>query len=314
MNAEFSNKVTPTISVILPVYNASLYLQAAVSSILNQSFSDFEFLIFDDGSTDKTLQMLKKFASEDTRVKIFSRENKGLIATLNELIDNSLGRYIARMDADDISLPDRFFKQVMFLDSNPEIVVVGSWIEMINDKSQQISEVRSPIEHEKIDQKNLAGHSSISHPSAMIRKSALLEVGRYDLRFKSAEDLDLWLKLAEVGKLANIPEVLLQYRIHSSAISEIERDGQGIQSQIACEEAAKRRGIESAFDPASTDWRAAEDINSQHKYAVKYGWMAWNQRKKSAWWTYAKKALVLKPFKIASWRLLVFGIFKSPNS
>ena len=127
---------TPVVSVLMPVYNAQLYVEKAIKSILTQTFIDFEFIILDDGSTDNSLNILEQYAKQDIRIRIISRENKGLIVSLNELVEQARGQYVARMDADDISRPERFAMQVDFLSKNTDHIVVGSSIEKINEKGQ----------------------------------------------------------------------------------------------------------------------------------------------------------------------------------
>ncbi len=307
------NSANPSVTVALPVYNAEPYLKSAIKSILKQTFIDFELLVIDDGSTDNSLTILKEYQAKDSRIRIIARENKGLVRTLNELIDLAKGRYIARMDADDISMPERFVKQVEFLDKHPLCNVVGSWRELINEDEQKIGIVESPTDHFEIDQLHLVGHSTIPHPGAMIRKTSLLEVGGYDERMETAQDLDLWLRMAEKGKLANLAEVLIQVRIHGDSVSEKKRELQGENSRQACERAWARRNVKGEFDSTSVDWRPGNDLYSQHKYTIKYGWMAWNFGHRDTWWTYVRRAFLLKPFASSSWKLLVFGVIRTPR-
>jgi glycosyltransferase involved in cell wall biosynthesis len=301
-----------TISVLLPVYNAESYLLAAMESVLKQTYRDFELLVLNDGSTDNSLAILKKFAAQDKRIRIISRENKGLVETLNELVSEAKGEYLARMDADDICLPERFAKQIAFMNANPGHVVIGSWVETINAKGQPIGLIKSPVHHADIDQCNLRGLSSIWHPTAMIRKKAMLKIAGYKSRNKSAEDLDLWLRLAEIGKLANIPQVLLKYRLHENATSEASGKLQQENARHACEQAWQRRNIKGHYEP-SEHWRPGADKASRHKFALKYGWIAWRNLNRETWWTYACQALRMKPFALSSWRLMIAGLLKSPR-
>src|ERR1035437_9156737 len=177
----------PTISVLLPVYNAAPYLSEAVESVLAQSFEDFEFLALDDGSTDGSLNILREYETRDRRLRVISRQNKGLIVSLNELISQARGRYLARMDGDDVCAPLRFQKQLEFLDARSDYIVVGGWISRINQRGLPIGVLQGPCEHEEIDRANLKGHTSIHHPTAMIRKSAVLAVGGYREEYRSEE-------------------------------------------------------------------------------------------------------------------------------
>jgi len=303
---------SPVISVLLPVYNAQRYLADAIESVLAQTFADFELLMFDDGSTDGSLLMLQDYAARDPRVRVFTRENRGLVATLNEMIGLARGRYLARMDADDICKPQRFERQVSFLDSNPDHVVVGGWLEWMNDRGQIIGTIKTPEAHDEIDTAHLKGHTSICHPAAMLRNFEGDAIDWYDEQCLDAEDLDLWLRLAEMGKLANIPEVVLIYRIHAESISEAKGQRQRDAMRLACELAWTRRGIQGQFD-GNSHWRPARDRASLHRFALQYGWTAWAQGHRGTWRSYAWQALRLRPFDRASWKLLIFGLLRRPS-
>jgi glycosyltransferase involved in cell wall biosynthesis len=297
----------------MPVYNAERYLAKAVESILEQTWTDFEFIIINDGSTDSSLQILQQFAEMDRRIRLISRENRGLVATLNEGIELARAPWVARMDADDIALTQRFEAQLHFLSHNPDHVVVGSWVETMNEQGQPISVIQSPTLHSEIDNKHLSGHTSICHPSAVIKRSALLRIHGYDPKMEGAEDLDVWLQLAEFGKLANVPSTLFRYRLHSSSISGSKQSLQKKLMRLSCQRAWARRKIKWSFDAEAGDWRPTDDPASQHRYALEYGWQAWNHGFKNTWWTYAKQAIRLKPFAPASWKLLLFGFIKTPH-
>ena len=307
----FDNRA-PAVSVLLPVYNSERYVRKAIESVLAQTFADFELLIIDDGSTDRSLDIVREYEAKDSRVHIFSRENRGLVSTLNELIEKSRGRYLARMDADDICLPDRFKKQVAFLDMHCECAIVGSFREVINSKGQRIEIVSHPTHHDEIDQLHLKGHCCFTHPSVMLRKSVAISLDGYDPQFEMAEDLEFWLRLAECGKMANLPEVLIQYRVHDKAISEFHRLENRRVAQLACERAWARRGINGKFE-ATEQWRPGSDRESRHKFALQYGWIAWGNRNRNTWWTYVGEAFRLQPFALSTWQLLFFGMFKRPS-
>lgn len=209
--------VTPNnifISVIMPVYNCELYICEAVGSILNQTFSNFEFLIIDDASTDKTVEIIQKY--NDSRIQLIIKpQNTGLSNSLNYGLSIARGKYIARMDGDDISLPERFEKQVAFLEDNPDVVVCGTIFSIFG--SDKI--VKYPENHEKIKFRLLI-ENCVVHPSVMIRKQVLDEYSIiYDISKEPAEDYDLWIKLISKGKFYNIQEALLKYRFHDSQVS-----------------------------------------------------------------------------------------------
>jgi glycosyltransferase involved in cell wall biosynthesis len=205
------------ISVVMPVYNAELFISQAIQSILNQTVSDFELIIINDGSTDSSLEIINKFLVEDSRIKLINQSNQGLIFALNAGIDISVGKYIARMDADDISLNNRFEEQLNFLVSN-KLDIVGSFIRFFN--ANGLGKVEEyPIINDDI-QFRLITSSPFAHPT-ILAKSELLKENRYKLHdsFKNdykgfSEDFYLWTRLSLKGYLmGNVPQVLLLYRI-----------------------------------------------------------------------------------------------------
>lgn len=204
----------PSVSVIMPVYNAARFLREGVESILNQTFTDFEFLIFDDGSTDESPSILQSF--DDPRIKLtISAENRGYVHWLNEGIAMAKGRYVARMDADDVSAKTRLEKQVQFLEKNPYYVLCGTNYEMFPEGG--VSSLPETDESIKI---GLLSITPFCHPSVMFRREILEENGlAYSVQHMPAEDKELWGRLAPFGKYANLKEVLLRYRVHDQNMS-----------------------------------------------------------------------------------------------
>jgi glycosyltransferase involved in cell wall biosynthesis len=300
----------PTISVLVPVYNAQPYLREALDSILAQSFADFELLALDDGSTDLSLRILREYESKDSRVRVISRENRGLVSSLNELISESRGCYLARMDADDVCLPDRFKKQLAFLQSNPDHIMVGGCVQLVNRNGLPIRDFDNPPSHDEIDRANLGGHTAISHPTALIKRDVLLKVGGYRQEFVHAEDLDLWLRLAEIGKLANLAEFVLQYRLHDFSVSHKNGLLQLESQKRACCEAWKRRGIEGTY--TAELWRPPGK-DARHKFALENGWTSWANGYRQTWLHYAWRALLLHPLNKATWNLIIFGLLRRPH-
>ena len=201
----------------MSVYNGEKYLKLAVESILNQSYSDFEFIIINDGSTDGSLNILKRFKEQDERIKIISRENKGLVYSLNEGVNLAQGEYIVRMDADDISEPNRFEKQLQYMQINNQ-VVCGSYATIINSSGEKIGEMNYPPFAEKIKSFALL-HNPFVHPSVMFKKDIFLKVGGYKRFFKYIEDYELWTRIVFKYKSGNIPERFLRYRVHNEQIT-----------------------------------------------------------------------------------------------
>jgi glycosyltransferase involved in cell wall biosynthesis len=207
---------SPKISVIMSVYNCEKYLKESVDGILSQTFSDFEFIIINDGSADKSREILESY--KDSRIRLFNNQNKGLTKSLNEAIGYSNGEYIARMDADDISLPERFEKQIKFLDANPECAMCGTWAEFIDEDGKYLRDYNTPVTDSEI-KKEILFHNPFIHPSVMIRKSVFEKVGLYDTSFRYAQDYELWTRIAIKFKTGNIPEKLLRYRLLKEGIT-----------------------------------------------------------------------------------------------
>ena len=219
------------ISVILPVYNGEKYLKEAIESILNQTYKDFEFIIINDGSTDKSLDIIEKYKKEDERIIVISRENKGLIATLNEGIEKAKGKYIARMDQDDISLSNRFEEQLKIMENDKEIVVCGSWINVFGENRKE--KISKYFQYDKEIKANLIMSCCFAHPSVMMRRDAFLDNNIwYDENFKNAEDYHLWTQLARVGKFYNIPKVLLNYRFLETSITRVADKNESKRKQV----------------------------------------------------------------------------------
>jgi glycosyltransferase involved in cell wall biosynthesis len=210
----------PAISVAMSVYNGERYLALAIESILAQTFRDFEFLILNDGSSDSSSDIIDAYAAKDARICAIHRENKGLIMSLNQLIRESRGPLVARMDCDDISLPDRFAKQIAFLEANPDHGVVGTWTADIDEDGAPYSIVGEdhPTTHEGFIA-SIGNGPLLCHPSVLMRRELVLSVGGYHEAFQHCEDLDLWLRLADLTKLCSLPERLVQYRHWSNQVS-----------------------------------------------------------------------------------------------
>ena len=296
----------PAISVILPVYNAEPYLEAAIASILAQSDGDFELLALDDGSTDDSLATLEAMAASDPRIRVISRPNKGLTPTLNEGISLAQGRYIARMDADDIARPERFALQIARLEAEPALVALGGQFLLIDPDGRPLKVMPMPTGHDQIDAQHLAGakEMAICHPAAMIRKSALDEIGGYREDFTSAQDIDLWLRLAEIGKLANLEEVVLDYRMHPGSVGHKKRHTQIANATQAAKDAATRRGLGDAALAVA----AAPGPAPQEHLALKWGWWALNDGHVDTARLYAWRAVREKPLTPKPWRLALCAI------
>jgi len=208
----------PQISVLMPVYNGSAYLADAVESILNQTFSDFEFLIIDDGSTDGTREILKEYQKSDSRILVHSQPHLGLVSALNKGIETATGIFIARMDADDISEPTRLAEQVAFLTQHPDVGVLGAKMKIIDKNKTLQGNYDVPVFHGLIAWNLLFGRS-FAHPTVMIRKDLIRSAGGYKDHLPFVEDTELWLRLIEKTRFANLDRLLVTYRTHPEATS-----------------------------------------------------------------------------------------------
>jgi glycosyltransferase involved in cell wall biosynthesis len=291
----------PAISVILACYNTERYIGAAVKSILAQTFRDFEFIIIDDGSTDRSAEILKQLATEDSRIKLVSRPNKGLTKSLNEGLSLAIAPLVARMDADDLSLPTRFEKQFEYLNTNPECVCVGSRVTLIDPYDSPINTTDHKLTHDEIDADLLKGIGwSIVHPAAMMRTEAVRRGGGYQEQFKTSQDLDLWLRLAEIGKLANLPEALVQYRQHFESVAFTKADEQWrVKTQIVGD-AYDRRGLKRP-----TEWpfnrRVPLSLVEQLK---RWAWAALKAGNPKVARKHAVQMMKKRPLSVDSWRVM----------
>lgn len=198
------------ISVVMSIFNQENFLKESIESILNQTYRDFEFLILDDASTDKSLKIIKTF--KDKRIKVFqNRERQGLAKRLNFLIRQTKGEYIARMDGDDISSVNRLKEQIEFLDKHARIALVGSWVKIIDDKGKAIGEFKHPIKYEDI-KKAILSYNPFMHSSVMFRKNVFEKIGGYDENLFYSQDYDLFLRVAVKYPCVNIPKFLLKFR------------------------------------------------------------------------------------------------------
>ena len=239
--------ITPKISVVMSVYNAEKYIKEAIQSILNQTYQDFEFIIVNDGSTDNTLYVMEEV--KDHRIKIINNpENIGLTRSLNKGIAASKGEYIARMDADDVSLPLRFETQIKFLSKNPEYALVGSSFYQIDEAGKTVSFTKVLTDNNEIHS-NLISQNWFGHGSVMMRKTAFLKCGGYSTEFKYAQDYDLWLRMIEKFKVANLDEPLYSWRMLKESISTNKKEDQKKYADLAVSRAIIRNILVSVIVP-----------------------------------------------------------------
>jgi glycosyltransferase involved in cell wall biosynthesis len=214
--------VSPKVSVVMSVYNGARYLAEAIESILGQTFTDFEFIIVNDGSTDCTGDILAEYTDRDQRLILLQNEqNLGLTRSLNKGLARASGQYIARQDADDISLPQRLQRQVAFLDEHPEVVLVSSNYEVIDEEGRQLRIERKSSESLVIAWYLLFVNYVGGHSVVMFRREQVMNLSGYAEDYRYAQDYQLWLRLANRGDIAILPEILLQWRSHGQSISSL---------------------------------------------------------------------------------------------
>jgi len=211
----------PEISVIMSVYNTPpAFLEASISSILSQSFEDFEFIVVDDASSDDDVKrVLDVYAVKDARLKVLrNRENLGLTRSLNRALQIARGRYVARQDSDDVSLPDRLEKQVLFMRHRPDIVLLGTRGYIIDEDDRIIGRWEPALVPSLIRKKLLRGNQFL-HTSVMFRRKTVLELGGYDESFRYSQDYDLWIRLLRRHNAANLPDYLVKHRINRESVA-----------------------------------------------------------------------------------------------
>lgn len=231
----------PKISVVLPVKNGERYLEAAISSILGQTFRHIELLVVDDHSDDRTHEIAERFRSADGRIIFLKNPGNGLVDGLNFGVASAKAGLIARMDADDIALPDRLQRQYDFLLAHPEYDVVGSQVREIDEEGVFTGKTTTLPEHPSDVSEKLLEFCTLRHPTVLMRRAAFEAAGGYRPQCVAAEDLDLWLRMAERGRLINLHEPLLHYRVHPGQVSQEKIWTQRLSRNLAIISAQERR-------------------------------------------------------------------------
>jgi glycosyltransferase involved in cell wall biosynthesis len=292
----------PSVSILMSAYNAERYVEMTVRSVLAQTFGDFEMVVVDDGSTDRTPQILAGFAEQDPRVRLIQIENAGISKANNIGLEACRADWVARIDADDLAKPRRLEVQYPYVREH-DLVACGTWHDLIDEVGRFLRVQQTPVDDEAIQRAALRGHGAICNPTSIFHRKTFLDLGGYSEDLISAEDLDCWLRLGEVGPLGNVPQSLGAYRLHSGSISERQCRAQRAFAKEACERAWRRRGITGTFE-ASDMWRPGRDRTSRHKFAVEYGWWAFTSGEARTAVAYAKRAVLLKPWDMTGYKLL----------
>lgn len=209
---------SPLVSIVMPVYNAEQYLAEAVVSVLNQTHQSIELVAINDGSKDNSLTILEEFAKNDSRLRIITQKNTGIVGALNRGIQESRGVYIARMDADDVSFLSRIEKQVAAIEANPKAVLVATGFEVIDENSEFMYREIIPRTNEDI-KRTLLLYNPIAHGSVLLRKSSVDEVGGYSSKCGPTEDYELWMRLSKVGDFIGLEDLLYKWRQNRNGIT-----------------------------------------------------------------------------------------------
>ncbi|HEX8912113.1 MAG TPA: glycosyltransferase [Humisphaera sp.] len=221
----------PTVSVVLPVYNARGEVAAAVDSVLAQTYGDFELLLINDGSTDGSRDVLAGF--KDPRVRVLDQPNLGLVATLNRGIREARGAWIARMDSDDLCLPHRLQRQMARVGGRPELALLGGWVATIDEEGELLADVVPfPVTHEELWGSIGRRPWVMCHPAVVFRRQAALDAGLYDPAYKHAEDTEFFARLMTTYRAENLPEVVLKYRLRRGAVSGAFKDHGRVNAEL----------------------------------------------------------------------------------
>jgi glycosyltransferase involved in cell wall biosynthesis len=292
----------PLVSVVIPVHNAEAYVRDAIMSVLSQDFRDFDCVIVDDGSTDRSPAILSALAAHDRRIRVITIPQSGIVAALNLGVDQSRGALIARMDADDICLPRRFSRQVRHMAEFPQCIAVGAAVTLVDPLDTTLWNIDVQPDHDGIERELFAGNGwALFHPTCMMRRQAFLASGGYRPRFEWVEDLDLFLRMAQSGKLSNLTDPMLRYRQHLASVNRTRLDTQIERTREAVLDAYHRRGIELP-NPFQLRARMQLDPYDQTR--------AWCQRaiftgNRRAARHHALTALRMKPLRQEAWKLML---------
>jgi glycosyltransferase involved in cell wall biosynthesis len=289
----------------MPSYNSEAYVHEAIESILRQTVGDFEFVIVDDGSTDETARIVEAYAKQDKRIRFFPLEHQGYVKMLRLGLEKCRAPFVARMDSDDISMPHRFAKQLDYLRKHPECVCIGSRILLIDPYGSPIETPDHKLQHEQIDAELLRGIGwGVVHPVTVMRRDVVMEVGGYREDLAVSEDLDLFLKLAERGRLANLPDVLLKYRQHLKSVNYTQYELQKKVKRGIVADAHVRRGLKM---PENWTLPQRKVLSASAQYR-RWGWAALRTGNFHIARRHALAALQRAPLSIDSWRLTACAV------
>jgi len=214
-----AQNTSPLVSIVLPVYNAAAYLRESVDSVLRQDYRNFELLIINDGSSDESRAIIEEYAKRDSRIIAYHQENIGLVKTLNRGIELSNGSYVARIDGDDPWLDKKLSRQMHVLVSNPDTILIGGGFEIIDEDGYYLETISVPTTHEDI-LRTLSLRNAFGHAGVVFKRDAALKAGGYRDNFGPTEDYDLWIRLSQMGTVANLARPVYRYRVNRGGISQ----------------------------------------------------------------------------------------------
>lgn len=281
--------MNPLVSIVMPVWNGEKYLAPAIESILAQTFGDFEFIIVDDGSTDRTPAILQSYA--DPRLRIHRLDHTGIVTALNHGLAHARSAWIARQDADDISLPHRLASQWQAVNSRPQAVLSHTDVEFIGEGSESAGRGRFPRTR-SFTALRLCSHCPIVHSSVLFKKDAALAAGGYLQAERHAEDFALWGRLLARGEFVGLPERLVQLRLHGQSVSQ-----QNLAAQIALTKKIATRHCQEFFQLPEDAARRAQAIlttDPRERSWREWGWFMARCAPRLRWWSAESCAWLLK--------------------
>lgn len=293
---------SPRFSVVLPVYNGEEYLREALASLRWQTLADWECICINDGSYDGSGEILEQFAAFDQRFRIFHQPNAGIVASLNRGIREARAAWIARMDADDIALPDRLAIQWDFVTRHPETLVLSSYMACIDAAGLPIGVQYGPTNHSEIENQLLVGNNTINHPTVVMQRDAVINVGMYRQEFEWVEDADLWLRLARQGVLATVPRVLLKYRMHDRSVCSTRSDVQPQIMKKLLVAAHEERGLlPSATGRGTARTSQQKRAPASHRWARRAARSGYYQTA----WNYLRRQMQHEPLSLTNIRAAI---------
>jgi glycosyltransferase involved in cell wall biosynthesis len=291
----------------MPVYNTEAYLTDSIDSILGQTFQDWELICVDDGSSDGSLEILRRYERADSRVRVITRPHSGNYRARNAGMALARGRYIAAMDSDDVALPERLRRQVDHMERHPECVGLGAAVKIVGPDLMPIDVGRVALDHETIDRQALEGNGyAIRQPVAMFRTEAVRQVDGYRDEVLFQGDTDIYLRLAEIGRLANLPDILLLYRLRFESIGHAQRDVQDQYRPKVVHDARTRRRL--LVGPVIRQFAVRPPIDPRGCWAD-WSQLAFNNGYQNTSRRYAWRAIRSNPWAVSSWKAVLRQYF-----